>query len=244
MVKEYFYRIFHLLKENNPDLKFIIGGDFHQLKPVCDYKNFNYQDSLILHYVCDNNLVHLTKCRRADKALFEDHLSIINGEDINLDDYKFKSITFRNICWKNSTRKIINHWAMKRYIKQHNVKNYIELARNPNYEQSQKIWLFKNLPLIGCRTKKSIGVINSQDYKVIEFTKDIAKIKNLATEEVIEIKTNEITKYFHPAFCVSCHRYQGSTIKEKYTIWEWALMSRELKYVSHSRGTEKKNKQI
>jgi len=71
MVHEIFYRMFVLIKKYCPNIKFIICGDYKQLKPVNDRYNGNYKDSLPLFDLCDGQRLTLNKCRRSDKKLFE-----------------------------------------------------------------------------------------------------------------------------------------------------------------------------
>ena len=87
MVQEQFYKFFIFLRLLCPDTKFIISGDFDQLKPVkdrveyCDYKN-----SVALYELCDGRRVELSRCRRSDDTLFkmvmpENLEKIRQGED-------------------------------------------------------------------------------------------------------------------------------------------------------------------
>ena len=56
----------------DPSIKFIIAGDFEQLLPVKDrLGDRSFKGSCALHELCDGQKLHLTKCRRANKELFD-----------------------------------------------------------------------------------------------------------------------------------------------------------------------------
>ena len=68
------------------------------------------------------------------------------------------------------------------------------------------------------------------------------------TEEVIiifdddkeqEIPINEFIKMFNVAFCITCHKSQGATFDEPYSIHEFEQFDERLKYVALSRATDK-----
>jgi len=65
------YRYFYYINDNFDNVNFIICGDFRQLAPVCDIRNYNYENSTILKQVCKYNKVELSKCRRSNRILFD-----------------------------------------------------------------------------------------------------------------------------------------------------------------------------
>ena len=70
MVESKFYKFFSSLQRLKPDIRFIIVGDFNQLAPVSDKKEFDYKNSCVLYELCQGNRISLTKCRRSDDTLF------------------------------------------------------------------------------------------------------------------------------------------------------------------------------
>ena len=50
--------------------KFIIVGDFNQLKPVNDRVDVAYKNSVALFELCQGNRIQLSTCRRSDDILF------------------------------------------------------------------------------------------------------------------------------------------------------------------------------
>ena len=70
MVKD-FYELFTLIKRSFATMKFIIAGDYAQLAPVNDNWEGDYKNSPAMNILCDGSRVQLTKCRRADRKLFD-----------------------------------------------------------------------------------------------------------------------------------------------------------------------------
>jgi len=51
-------------------------------------------------------------------------------------------------------------------------------------------------------------------------------------------------EYFVPAYCMTNHKIQGLTVKEKFNIYEWDKMSKREQYTAYSRCTDGKNVRI
>jgi 5-methylcytosine-specific restriction protein A len=240
MAKEYFYRDFYYIHSNYPNIKFICVGDFNQLPPVCDFKVFNYKESSILHEICDNKMVVLSKCRRSDDIMFNESNYVLKHGDVkDLSKYGEK-MTYKNISFTNKKRIEINEFLMDKKLGELKEKKII-LKKNENDEKSQDILLFKGLPVIACRTQKSIGVFNSQSYKVIKFDDINVTVESKATDEYLEIDREKFTIFFYPSYCMTTHKSQGDTFDDMYTIWEWEKMTKELRYVALTRGTQMSN---
>jgi 5-methylcytosine-specific restriction protein A len=240
MAKEYFYRDFYYIRSNYPDIKFICVGDFNQLPPVCDFKVFDYKDSSILHEICDNKMVVLSKCRRADDIMFnESNYVLAHGNVKDMSKYG-EFMTYKNISFTNKKRIEINTFLMEKRLKELKEKRII-LPKNKNDKKSQDILLFKGLPLIACRTEKANSIYNSQSYTVIKFDKSNVIIKSMANKDILTIEKSKLTTLFYPSYCTTTHKSQGDTIDGIYTIWEWEKMTKELRYVALTRGTKMSN---
>jgi hypothetical protein len=72
MLGEVFYKFLMMIKKVRTDIKFIISGDYNQLKPVNDRISIytDYANSPCLFELADYNKLELTKCRRADDTLY------------------------------------------------------------------------------------------------------------------------------------------------------------------------------
>ena len=72
MLAEVFYKFLMMIKRIKPDIKFIISGDYNQLKAVNDRISIHtdYSNAPCLFELADYNKLVLTKCRRSDDTLY------------------------------------------------------------------------------------------------------------------------------------------------------------------------------
>ena len=106
--------------------------------------------------------------------------------------------------------------------------------------------IYEGLPIVAYKNIQKENIFNSEVYKVKSidmtektFTVDIG-------DEVRTIKAHEFKNIFYPAYCITAHVSQGTTMTEKYTIHDWnhPRMDSIAKYVSLSRATYISNIQI
>ena len=248
MVKELFYKVFLSIKRIKPDIKYILCGDFKQLKPVNDRYDYNYEKSPALFELCDNNKLQLTKCRRADDVMFK----LCDPSNIkSLDTSQFGNrFTDRHLAFTNKKRIAINDCCMKRFIDQQ-----IEIAKKNKKKQptpiqlskldfdnnSQDVTLLPNMPIIARINSKPLEIANNETFIIKSFTKDNQQviIQSDATQKEIKINLNDFQKLFYVAFCITVHKSQGATFNHPYTIHQWNLFDKRLKYVALSRATKK-----
>ena len=98
--------------------------------------------------------------------------------------------------------------------------------------------VFKGLPIIARVNNKNHDIANSEMYTVKEYddkTKEV-HITDEVNEKIIPLEM--MTRLFNPAYCVTCHRYQGSTIDKSFSIYEWKKMDKKLKYTAVTRSTK------
>ena len=236
MMAEMFYKFFIVFQRMRPDIKFIIAGDFAQLLPVKDrIENCDYKNSLALHELCDGNRLQLTKCRRSDSTLFNLLLPDNIGK-IKKTDFK-NEITSRHICFTNKKRIEINRLMMDKMIKQKKV-NSLELKGLDYDPNSQDVRLCSGMPLISRKNNKELNIFNNETFTIKEIRKkeQIIIIQDEGKEQ--EIPISQFVVMFNVAFCLTCHRVQGMSIDEPYSIWEFNLFDNRLKYVALSRATD------
>ena len=235
MMCEMFYRFFITIKRSLPNLKYIIAGDFEQLLPVrdrvedCDYKN-----SIALHELSDGNRLQLSRCRRSDDVLFN-MLLPNNIEKIQKQDFN-NVMTDAHICFTNKKRIEINKFMMDEATCD---KDYIMLERRRYDKNSQNVKLMIGTPLIARMNNKKENIFNNEIFEIT----NIDKKKNIFTvvgDEMndVKIKFHDVTKFFNVAYCITCHKSQGTTIKTSYTIHEFNKMDKRLKYVALSRASD------
>ena len=110
-------------------------------------------------------------------------------------------------------------------------------------KNSQEIYVYENLPLTACKTNGDYNVTNGEEFMVKDFNEKIVILKSCDPTDPkdISVKAEFLTKIFYPAYCLTVHRSQGTTIEGPYTIFEWEHMHKRLKYVALSRATHKNN---
>ena len=79
---------------------------------------------------------------------------------------------------------------------------------------------------------------------VVKFTKDESIVlKDLHGTHSFELNRDVIKKHFIHSYCRTCHSFQGSSIDEKITIFDWKFffVNRKWIYTAVTRATELKN---
>ena len=227
MVHERFYKAFQTLKKINPNLRYIMAGDFRQLPPVNDrIRNACFKESTILKELCNGNRVNLTFCRRSDKALFD--LSK-NTHQIKPRNFESK-IGLINLCYTNKMRHFINQMCSEKYIQVKKEKNYLVL------KNKQKICV--GMPLIASKTVSKMDICKNEMFSVLKCSQENIQVQSECGEKKINLSLQELNKVFELAFAITCHRSQGSTFNQPYCIFEWNMYSKRMKYVAITRATQ------
>ena len=243
MVKEIFYQVLMYIKQYNPNIKFIIVGDFGQLEPVKDRSSkFNYENSRCLYELVSKNKLTLTICKRSDKTLFNECKRVRNNEPLQ-NQYIQNEETYLNVSFYNETRKEINHLCYERYLNENPNLKFTQINALHYDKNSQDYLLAKGMPVIARVNSKSLHIINNESFIVSKITNENITVINELNEEIL-IKKGKFNRIFHLAFCITVHKSQGATFDKKYTIYNWKKMNSKLKYVALSRGQNINNIQI
>ena len=246
MVKELFYKVFLSIKRLKPNIKFIVCGDFLQLKPVNDRFDYDYESSPALFELCDGNRLNLTKCRRADSVMF-DLCNPLTIQKVDIKQFSNK-FTGQHLSFTNKKRIEINEKCMKIFIKKKREEAIKLKKKQPvpialkklQYDQnSQDVELLAGMPLIAKINCKAQNISNNETFKIDSIWCSCIIVISDSTNEKIIIDFVDIQKLFYVAFCITVHRSQGCTFDHPYTINEWSLFDKRLKYVALSRSTKK-----
>ena len=84
---------------------------------------------------------------------------------------------------------------------------------------------------------KNYDIANSEMFTVKYYeikTKEV-HITDEENEKIIPL--DQMTRLFNPAYCVTTHKFQGSSIDKPFTIYEWQKMDKKLRYTAVTRGT-------
>lgn len=241
MMHEIFYRMLLLIQKYQPNIKFLVAGDFKQLKPVNDRYTGEYENCVPLFNLCDGNKLVLTKCRRSDKKLFNLYQSE-NIQNINPKNFRPKQVNFNNLAFTHKTRIQVNDICMKEYIKTHPY--YITAKENKHNPKSQKTYIAKDMPIICFNNKlKKENIFNNDMFIIKSVNQKNKTFTFINQNDGVEhtFKHFQFSTYFYPAFCITIHCSQGQTYENNYTIHDWALLDERLKYVALSRAKSFEN---
>ena len=147
-----------------------------------------------------------------------------------------KDFTDFHICFTNRTRKQVNHEMMKKISKN---KKTVKLPAIPTDDRTQDVSLFVGCPVIAKKNCKSKGFVNNDHFVIGAICKEFIMLQE--KDRTLEIKTEEFQRNFCVAYCITTHSSQGATIDTPYTIHEFDMMDKRLRYVSLSRSTDKNN---
>ena len=158
-----------MIKRIKPDIKFIISGDYNQLKAVNDRISIHtdYSNAPCLFELADYNKLELTKCRRADDTLYNlikfDNIPNVKPSDFTeTDEYKNDI----NLCFTNKKRIEINHIKMKEVYNKKGRRRGLKLDALPYDDRSQAVILYTETPIISKVNNDDLGLINNQRYKI------------------------------------------------------------------------------
>lgn len=238
MISENFYKFFCALKRLRPDIKYIIAGDFAQLPPVCDRREYDYINSYALWELCDGRRVQLSNCRRSNKKYF----NMIHPQNIHKLTKKMfgNKFTNRHLSYTNAKRKEINKIMMDKLTKH---KQFLRLKANENDEKTQDLKLIAGMPVLAKKNNNKLDVVNNESFTIETITRDKIVV-NDDFDKTVEMTHDEFVKNFIVAFCITVHCSQGSTFDYGYTIHEWEKFDNRLKYVALSRSTHENNVNI
>jgi DNA replication protein DnaC len=254
MMKEYFYKMLSVITRFKPDVKFIIVGDFEQFSVVKDRVSHQsdtyYSHSDCFHELVSSNIIKLTKCRRSDEKHFN---NCQRFEEIQLSDYANSKDTSFHICYTNKKRCELNYLCMKKDKIRveaenlahkehgHSLKRYSKYKILPKSEYStisQNVYLCENTPIISITNKKDLDIVNGERFVISDMDEDFIYADNYKKTKKISIPIKKFQCWFHVSYAITCHKSQGMTINNYYTIHEWNHMGKKAKYVSLSRGTK------
>ena len=248
MMSEQFYKMLSIIQSFKPSTNFILVGDFNQFEPVRDrvgeQSKKYYSHSNVFHELTKSNILQLSKCRRADDKHYNFCQDIRN---VKVSDYN-NTPQDMNICYTNKKRIEINKIIMNEKYnamlaeakrKKKRALNHVILDKSEFSSKSQRVVLFKGVPVIAIKNKEKENFVNSEKFIVDDVDDDNIYLHNNMKDITVEKKNFQ--SWFHVAYCITAHKSQGETIKTPYTIHDWNQMSETCKYVSLSRGTNWEN---
>tara|TARA_R100001591_G_scaffold27394_3_gene37905 strand:- start:90 stop:4181 length:4092 start_codon:yes stop_codon:yes gene_type:complete len=234
------------IKLRIPTIKFILGGDIERQLPPVKEEGRQFYHARVLKELTNHNkiILHYNFRRKGDRNEL--------WEDWSLHPEKFipeidPPILKRNLCFTNHKRKEIIDLVQKSLPYSARLK-----CMNPNdynSDKGQQTYLNIDLgtPLIARKSIADLEVAKNEIWNIKTINKQ-KKFINLEFEgkDDIEITFQECVKWFLSAYCITIHKSQGDTYKDRYVIHEWKTMSgkgkflRKLRYVAQSRSINPK----
>ena len=254
MIDKDLWRRLCLLKQELPELIFLLLGDEKQLSPVEENTIKDYFNHPAVKYICNYNKNILNVRKRYDEILY----NLLEDVD-NIDITKYpKLITDRNICYYNKTRIRINKMWNDKNKKEGDLflsKPIARLTRNGDinqddekyFKQTQDMYIYENMPMIAMRTlydkEGNLLFANSETFNINFIGDEEIGLYNERPDEdgnkepyTISIPIEDFNKYFLMNYCSTTHKTQGETITENFTIYDWDAMDTKLRYTALSRA--------
>lgn len=242
-----FWREIVKLRRTQPDIIFILVGDFNQLRAIGEehidvYKSEFFRDIVDVHL----DLVENKRCTEDGKLHYDIMTSAINGERIN---YQFPSADLldKNLCYTNRTRVRLNERLMNKYSLFIDDSLFIPTVKPEEDEDVftyQDMWIYEGLP-VRCKKNHTVSelrlyngdmlVVKSYDDKQITLRRDY-------DDKLITITNVPDFPYvFYPNYASTIHSCQGQTFDKEYCLHEYHKYDCRLLYVALSRTTNLKN---
>lgn len=237
------------IKQRIPRIRFIVAGDIpHQLPPVKEEKR-NFKDSYCLKEICGFNYIKLNYNFRMNTTKDE----LWDNWSCNPNQFKIetsKRPTYRNLCYTNITRKkviqaIQDTLKNPRVLVCHHIRDFQSVEG-----QTKELKLGIGTPLIARKSIKEYKIAKNEMYYVCGLKEGVVEMYEPELKKNIEVEDADVLKWFLSGFCITIHKSQGETYRDKYTIWEWSRLSepqqdytkenfyRRLRYVAQSRSTD------
>ena len=209
-------------------IKVICVGDQNQCKaPVDNW--VRYDTNPLFLKMCGQYVVTMKYkpgFARYDEALYASLMSFL--KDRVLTDWTCSEVeSYKNICFSNDKRRIVNKLCLSRWVKEHNAK-LIDFG----------FPVCVGLPVMAYDdADKDLGIYKTQTWEVKAITKD--KIYLLRNGVEVYLNKSQFKSIFNYAFAMTCQKAQGITIDGHYNIYEAQRMSADVLYTAMSRGTKR-----
>ena len=224
--------------EANPDKIIVATGDTNQLECIdLISNNLNYDEYMnhCIDSIFPNN-IHLKinkrlktvedreTLKRFKKDCFNEKLSIeqiVNKYFKQVD----KVTTNNNIAYTNNTCDNVSHIVRQ------------NLGKTNDYDVGEKLVCRKFVKEGNCKFRVNF------EFLITENKENTLTLKDESLNEKFEIKKTTVDKFFVYSYCRTCHSFQGSSIDDKITIFDWRFkfVNRKWLYTAVTRATELKN---
>ena len=244
MMSIVFWREINYLKRRHPGIKWVLCGDFNQLRPVNEEGvDVTKSKFFIETFDCHVDLKVNKRC--SGQKHWDLMTQAINGQTLT-HDFKIGSHK-KNLCYTNNTRKKVN----TAHMLDNRGNNYVELPSSPDEEIDsltsvlpyQRMSIYEGLPVRSVVNKTIDGILlsNGDLLKVTSIDRDkcIISLSREFDSAILNVKLEDnFIRWFHPAYCMTIHSAQGQTYDKPYSLYEMELYDERLMYVALSRCTD------
>ncbi len=214
------WKIFEMIKHTKPNIRFILSGDYRQLPPIEVDGLYDYFNHPVIKYICDYNMIELTKVKRYDNELYEFSEKVwnntINKEDIKSMTKNDNNLIYNadtNIVWTNRKRKQLNKMCNEYHSKNADKILMVEYKGNEN-KYNENIILYKGVKLLCNISCKKLDIRKNETLIVDDFDDYNVYIG----DKIIPI--NKLHNTFILGYAMTCYKAQGDTYDGLINIFE------------------------
>ena len=242
------------LKRENPKLKIIMTGDFHQCKAIDDFMidPMTKKRSSVIRWLTDYNQIVLTEYYRGDTVMKEMLEQIKKGKIVDLSIIKKTQVKriWRHITKSHAARKAVNRYVMENRsytVKELGRVRKLDIPYKGPRHKCQDVSLAYGTPIIATISNKKNGIIKNGLYRVVRFTQKEFWICEMNeahkdNKEINKFLVKNFHDYFWVAYATTIDSVQGDTIHEKICIWQYeSMMDKYDRYSAVGRATKKDN---
>jgi len=218
--------------------KLLFFGDANQCLAI-DTNNivYDYITTQTFSKMCNNNLFicsYKEQYSRYDIELKKE-LDYLLGKNklSSILSSKTETFSYINICKSLKKKWEINQLCNEQFMIDNPTNKYVELESKQSINGKNVMIKFKYVVDMGL-----MCITNMKDIKL--YNGSICKIDDITDDTIVVnghiFNHQKFLSDFEPLYCQTVYKYQGSTIKDKFTIHEVSAMTKRELYTSLSRG--------
>jgi hypothetical protein len=252
------------IKLLRPDMLFVIAGDPKQLPPPCEPRH--HMESSHVRVLCHGLKVRLEVMHRFDAPLraFADRVFELLSQSQSLRSHSHRNpavlqlaaahgVPFSTtlpdlvITKSNAFRKAINELKMAQHRTNSTHPVCLHLASDTAadvdhmqaLEFGQDMWVYPGLPVMAIVTSSSGGVYNGENGTVGWVSDDHVCVDLVRFGEALTVQMThlEFRRSMVPAYAITVHKSQGSTIPGRFAVAQLEFMSANAAYTCVTRAT-------
>lgn len=220
-------------KRKYPATMFFLFGDPQQLPPVEDFEYAHAESDQVKAFCCHNRVTFIKNYRYDTET--EERFQHLYDNPSSIFKYTWSPAEpaqdTRTLVATHRDRKRVNHLHMER-VEQSGIAGVWLEPQTKENPKVQAMFLHVGLPLISIQKKKPLGIdYKHQTFKVTSFEigSDDAKTflqkwdimedaDDTSIDNTLILPTAELLASFYPAYALTVHVSQGSTILGSYSI--------------------------